>query len=173
VSSTRSLAASNAGPLIHLARINRLHLLKALFKEVTIPTEVKVETVDKGRERGFPDALQIEKAINEGWIRIEKIEPNRELTEVAKIAGLQLAEVAVIYYACRNRAIALLDDEPARVFARTLGVSVRGSLGIILDALKKGFLSRGEALEALDKLSEVMYLAPYVYRLVKKEIERE
>jgi len=172
VRSTKSSAASNAGPLIHLAKINCLHLLKALFQEVIIPAEVKVETVDRGRERGFADAIQIEKAIDEGWIRVKKIEPNKRLTEVAKIAGLQLAEVAVIYYAYRNRIMALLDDEPARVFARTLGVPVRGSLGIILDALKMGLLSMREASEALDKLSEVMYLSPYVYRLVKKEIER-
>ncbi|MEM3087974.1 MAG: hypothetical protein QXP20_02525, partial [Candidatus Bathyarchaeia archaeon] len=117
--------------------------------------------------------VKIEKAINEGWIRIKKIEPNKGLIEVAKIAGLQVAEVAIIYYAYHNQTIALLDDEPARIFARTLGVSVRGSLGIILDALKKNLLSRREALEALDKLSEVMYLSPYIYRLVKREIERE
>lgn len=168
----RSSAVSNAGPLIHLARINRLHLLKALFQEVVIPIEVKIETVDKGRESGFSDAIQVDKAINEGWIRTEKVKPSKKFEEVAKIAGLQPAEVAVIYYAYRSRMPALLDDDAARVFARTLGITIRGSLGIILDALKRSLLSRVEALEMLDKLSEVMYLAPDVYRLMKKEIEK-
>jgi len=172
VRSMRSSAVSNAGPLIHLAKINYLHLLKALFQEVAIPIEVKIETVDKGKERGFSDAVQIERAISEGWIKTEKVKPNKKFEEVAKIAGLQSAEVAVVYYAYQNRVTALLDDDAARVFARTLGVAIRGSLGIILDALKRSLLSRAEALEILDKLSEVMYLASDVYRLMKREIEK-
>jgi len=149
-----------------------LHLLKTLFQEVIIPVEVKVETVDKGKERGFPDAIQIEKAINEGWIKTKRVEPDKKFDRVAKIAGLRSAEVAVVYYAYQNHMIALLDDDAARVFARTLGVAIRGSLGMILDALKKSLISKMEAFEMLDRLSEVMYLAPAAYRLVKKEIEK-
>jgi predicted nucleic acid-binding protein len=168
----RSWAVSNAGPLIHFGSINCLHLLKALFRKVIIPVEVKIEAVDRGKMRGFSDAIRIEKAINEGWIAIEEIKPNKEFTKVAKVAGLQSAEIAVIYYAYQNRVVALLDDDAARVFARTLGVSVRGSLGIIIEALKTGLLSREEALEALDRLSDIMYLAPDIYKLVSREIKR-
>lgn len=166
------MVVSNAGPLIHLAKVNLLHLLKSLYGEVIIPSDVKVETVDRGKERGFPDAIRIEKAIKEGWIRIGEVETNRNFADTAKVAGLQATEVAVVYHAYRNRALALLDDEPARVFARTLGITIRGSLGIVLQALKEGKISRDEAAEALDKLAETMHLAPDVYRLFKKEIEK-
>jgi predicted nucleic acid-binding protein len=168
----RSWAVSNAGPLIHLGSINRLHLLKALYRKVVIPVEVKIEAVDRGKMKGFSDTIHVERAIKEGWISIEEIKPNKEFKKVAKVAGLQPAEIAVIYHAYQNRVIALLDEDAARVFARTLGVSVRGSLGIILEALKTGLLSREEAIEALDRLSDVMYLAPDVYKLVRREIRR-
>ena len=46
------IVVSNSGPLIHLARIYRLNLLKELFGKVAIPTEVKIEVVDRGNERG-------------------------------------------------------------------------------------------------------------------------
>lgn len=168
----RSSAVSNAGPLIHLARIGRLHLLRALFQEVAIPIQVKVETVEKGKQKGFPDALLIEGAIEEGWIRTVEVRVNKRFEKVAETAGLQLAEVAVIYYARQNHMTALLDDDAARIFARTLGVTVRGSLGTILEAIERRLLSRSEALKMLDALSEVMYVAPGVYRSIKSLINR-
>lgn len=171
--SKRSSVVSNAGQLIHLSKINLLHLLKDMYQEVVIPREVEVKTVDRGRERGSPDAIQIENAINEGWIIVEEVKLAAEFTNIAQIAGLKMAEAAVVYYAYRNDGIALLDEDSARTFARTLDIPIRGSLGIILEGLKGGFLSRVEALKALEKLSEIMYLSADVYRIVRDEIEKK
>jgi len=161
---------SNAGPLIHLAKANALHLLKLLYQTIIIPQEVKVEAVDRGKEGGAADALKIEEAVKDGWIRVKDISLNGEFLKAAKIAGLQIAEAAVIQYAYQNQAVALLDDEPARAFAKTLGIPIRGTLGILLEAVEAGQISRGEALEALDRLSEIMYLSAELYRLVGKNL---
>jgi len=166
------LVVSNAGPLIHLAKINLLHLLKDLYQEVVIPLEVEVEAVDLGMERGFSDAIQINDAIDEGWIKVEEIKSTQEFIKMAQIAGLKTAEAAVIYYAYKNHGTALLDEDTARTLARTLGIPIRGTLGIILESLKKDFLSRTEALKALEKLSEIMYLSADLYRIVRDGIER-
>ncbi len=45
-------AVSNAGPLIHLAKIGRLNLLKDIFNEIVIPRTVKEEVIDRGKEKG-------------------------------------------------------------------------------------------------------------------------
>jgi len=172
VKSKKSLVVSNAGPIIHLAKINLLRLLKDLYQQVIIPYEVKVEAVDRGRENGFPDAVQIENAISEGWMKVEKVRLTEEFRNTAQVAGLKVAEAAVIYYAYKNKAIALLDEDSARTFARTLGISIRGSLGIILEGLRKGLMSHVEALKALEKLSEIMFLSADLYRIVREEIER-
>jgi hypothetical protein len=42
------MIVSNASPLIYLAKVGKLELLK-IFGEVVIPEEVKVEVVDSGR----------------------------------------------------------------------------------------------------------------------------
>jgi|GEM_PF-5309391 hypothetical protein len=55
-------AVSNAGPPIHLAKIGRLSLLKEIFEEIIVPRTVKVEVIDRGREKGKPDAFIIENA---------------------------------------------------------------------------------------------------------------
>lgn len=54
---------SNSGPLIHVARIYKLKLLKELFGEIVIPYAVKKEVVDRGKEEGMADAFLIENEI--------------------------------------------------------------------------------------------------------------
>lgn len=165
-------AISNAGPLIHLAKANALHILQALFHTILIPDEVKTETVDKGKEKGHSDALQIEKAIQQGWIKTIQVQLNRDFKKAAKTAGLRNAEAVVIQYAYQNRLIALLDDEPARVFARTLGITVRGTLGILIQATKNNILNHQEAMQILDKLTETMYISVDLYKTTRKEIDK-
>jgi len=165
-------ATSNTGPLIHLAKANALHLLKKLYKTIIIPQQVKTETVNKGKEEGAPDALQIQKAIEEGWIKTEKIRLEPEFHEAAETAGLHQAEVAVIQYAYKNNTTALLDDEAARTFAQTLQIPIRGSIGIIIEATRKGLIPRQEAIEKLDKLSEIIYLSAELYKTARKTIQK-
>jgi len=50
---------SNSGPLMALAKLNRLSLLRKLFQGVLIPQAVYEETVIRGISRGYPDALAI------------------------------------------------------------------------------------------------------------------
>jgi len=171
-SRAKAHAISNAGPLIHLAEANALHILQALFRTILIPDEVKTETIDRGKDKGHPDALQIEKAIQKGWIKTIQVQLNRDFKKAAKTAGLRNAEAVVIQYAYQDRLIALLDDEPARVFARTLGITVRGTLGILIQAAKNNILNHQDAIQTLDKLTETMYISVDLYKITRKEIDK-
>ena len=163
---------SNAGPLIHLAKANALQILQTLYHSILIPEEVKTEIVDKGKEKGYSDALEIEKAIQQGWIKTIQVKLNSDFQKAAKIAGLRRAEASVIQYAYQKHLIALLDDEPARIFARTLNITIRGTLGILIQATKNNILNHHEAVQALDKLTETMYVSADLYKTVRKEIEK-
>ncbi len=66
------MIVSNATPLIYLAKLGRLHLLKDFFQEVIIPEEVKRVVVDRGKEQNSVDAFVVEEALKEGWIKIKK-----------------------------------------------------------------------------------------------------
>lgn len=68
-----------------------------------------------------------------------------------------------------NGWVALLDDEVARAFARVLNVRVKGSLGVMVEVVRKGILTGEVGLKALGKLASVMYVSVDVYRAVKKE----
>ncbi len=168
--SLKKSAVSNSGPLIHLAKVRLLELIK--LYDTVIPLEVKYEVVDKGKERGYTDALLVEKAIEEGWIKVINVNVDYKFAKAAEVAGLHKAEIAVIYHAYKNDITALLDEDAARVFSRDLGVKVRGSLGLLIEGLKEGLISYSEAVKGLDNLSKVMYLSSDVYKLVLKEIKK-
>ena len=168
--SSKKSAVSNSGPLIHLAKVGLLELIK--LYDTVIPLEVKYEVVDKGKEKGFTDALLVEKAIEDGWIKVIDVSVDDKFAKAAEVAGLHKAEITVVYYAYKNSITALLDEDAARVFARGLGVKVRGSLGLLIEGLKEGLISYSEAVKGLDDLSKVMYLSSDVYKLALREIEK-
>lgn len=160
--------ASNAGPLIHLARINKLHLLRELFDEVIIPKAVKEEVVDRGKKVGAADAFAIEEEIKKGWIRVQE---HKGSEAIANRAGIEAGEAAAILLAKEINAPVLLDDAAARAFASAFGVEVVGSIAVILKSASYNKISRAEALDALDELAKVMWLSPDIYRKARKTLE--
>ena len=161
---------SNSGPLIHLAKIDYLWILKELFGQILVPKDVKIETVDVGLKIGAPDSIVIQSAMEDGWIKIIDFDIPPRFQTYAKKFRVHVAELKVILYAKSNNLLALLDDFSARVLADNLSVKVMGSLGIILLATKKSIINKKDALNALDKIAKVMYLNIPLYLDVRDRI---
>jgi predicted nucleic acid-binding protein len=153
-----------------LAQIDLLRLLD--LYEILIPAEVRNEVVDKGKIKGYSDALLIEKKIEECSIKEIKIEIDDKFEAAAQIAGLHKAEITVIYYAFKKEIIALLDDDAARIFARGLGIKVKGTLGVLIDGFNNKLISHQETLSGLNKLSQMLYFSADLYQLVLKQLEK-
>ncbi|HXV60334.1 MAG TPA: DUF3368 domain-containing protein [Vicinamibacteria bacterium] len=132
----------NASPLIALAKIGRIDLLEKLASAVVVPESVVGELV-AGRV-GDP----ARKAIESGWgqrARAERIP--LEITEWSLGAGE--SEVLAVALS-RPGAVAVLDDARGRSCAKTLGVPVVGTLGLILKSKRVGHIaSAAELLRAL------------------------
>ncbi|MBE8540546.1 hypothetical protein [Geoglobus acetivorans] len=159
-------AVSNAGPLIHLAKIGKLHLLKEIFGKILIPQTVKLEVVDRGKERGEPDAFLIESM---DWIRVVKDPSGADI--LSDRAGIHFGEACAIILARSLGVPVLLDDSDARKFALGLGLEVVGSLGVIIKAIKENLISKNEGLADLEKLANVMWINVGVYGKARKIIE--
>ena len=151
---------SNATPLIYLAKIGKLELLKRTFAEVIIPEQVRKEVVDKGKKLKHEDAFVIEKAINEGWLRVLKTDLLESPIE------LETGEIAVISLAKRMRIEEVLIDETlARTAAKLLDLRARGTIFVLLRALEDEIINLDEFLDLLHQLAgkgfrlqEVIYL---------------
>ncbi len=119
---------SNSSPLIHLAKINRLDLLKSYFQNVIISEAVYRECVVDGKDRH--DVELIKKA---DWIKLFKIKDQR-LTRILQ-TQLDFGESETIVLSLEIGAdLILLDDYDARQKARLFGLKITGTLGILLRA---------------------------------------
>ncbi len=159
-------AVSNAGPLIHLAKIGRLNLLKDIFNEIVIPKTVKEEVIDRGKERGKPDAFLIDSV---DWIKV--VDDPADADHLAERAGIHRGEACAILLAKSLDTPVLLDDSDARKFALGLGLEVVGSVGIIIRAVRLGLISKEDGLKDLEELANVMWLNVSVYEKARKTIE--
>ena len=163
------MIVSNSGPLIHLAKIDKLILLKGLFGEVIIPLQVKMEVVDAGKEEGMADAFLIEGEIENGWIIIDGNITDFE--DIARNVGIDEGGAAAIMLARKMKKPILLDDLAARRFAIGLGLEVVGSIGVLLKCRKLKIILNREALDCLEKLARIMWLSIDVYEDARKTIE--
>lgn len=164
---------SNTSPVIALARVGRLGLLKALYGTVLIPPAVKVECVDKGKEVGAEDVHEIEEAIQEGWLKVAELEKAqrasaRRLMERAKI-GQGEAE-AIILAKAKNMPV-ILDDAEARALARSLGVEHKGTMMVPYEAFARRMIPRDDFVQVITDLSKVLWVSPAVIAEILKRAE--
>lgn len=145
-------AVSNTSPLIWLSKIGRVTLLKELFGEVIIPEAVHKEAVERVLQEGFSDALVIKEAVDQGWIKISKLDKD-EVALCQKMMEhafeIHLGEAQAILLARRMQSLLLIDESSGRAFAEAWGLKAKGTLYVILSALRRGLLDCAEAKETL------------------------
>jgi predicted nucleic acid-binding protein len=137
---------TNATPLIALAAINRLDLLRRLFAEVLVPAAVYDEVV--GRGAGYAGAEHVAQA---AWLQI-RVAPG-PVTIDPLLLGLDAGELAVLLLAREERPDwVLIDERLGRRMAQALHLPVMGTLGVLLAAFRVGWLSQAEAQQAVQDL---------------------
>jgi predicted nucleic acid-binding protein len=136
--------------LILLSKVDRLDLLGVGGVDVFAPRAV----LDEVRAHPAPDS-NLERALRAGQI-CEIATP--EIPRIIQAWDLGAGESSVLAVAYADRgAEAVLDDGDARRCAQALGVTVRGSLGIVLLAKRVGEIPAARPL--IDQLRRVgLYL---------------
>lgn len=123
----------NTGPIIALvAALGELKVLSSFYRKVLVPLEVIAE-IRAGGPKGFAvgefeDATWLVK-----WTNPLNISPI--LTN-----SLDMGEASVIQLALNEKVSTVCIDEPrGRSMARLSGLSITGSIGILLRAKKQGY----------------------------------
>jgi len=128
------LVVSNSGPLITLATIGRLDLLKSLFERIAIPQAVYEEVVIQGQ--GEPGSKEVAEA---EWIHTVPVQDRLAVNLLQESLDTGESEAIVLGQELNARYI-LLDDALARRKADLIGLSVVGTLGVLLMARKAGLV---------------------------------
>ena len=141
-----SLWVTNASPLIFLAKLDRLPLLRSAASKIFVPTTV-IEEIAAQKDSAFE---RVDAALRSWLDRREPI-----VGERIHLLGLEvgLGEAAAIALGIEARADRIvLDDLDARRWAQRLGLRPIGTLGILLAARLRGELPSLEA--EIDRLTE-------------------
>ena len=134
---------SNAGPLIALGKLGQLGLMLKLYSEVLIPREVYNEVVVNGLSVGASDAQAVDFLIQQGHVRVADVALPSPLPNWGH--SIDAGEVEVIVLAQQQEADwVLIDDAHARQAARQVGLSLKGTVGVLLEAFRKAYLSLQE-----------------------------
>jgi len=145
----------NSSPLIYLAKVGLLGLLGGLPEAKLIPDGVFDEVVVKGKLRGAPDALLVEKVIQEGIIQVRTLGDKRSVEDLLKVPGLHRADAQVLLMARELRGTAILDDEKARNVANASGIPNHGTSYLLMMFRRLGMLSKDEVRDKLDEMIRV------------------
>ena len=165
---------SNTSPIIALAKVGRLKLLKDLYGTVIISPFVKIESVDRGKELGATDAREIENAIDEGWIKVAKTmkTQNKIMQRLMGEVRIGLGEAGALTLAKDQKMLVLLDDKEARAIAKSWDLDYTGTIMVLYQAFVRSIISYDELVDDLAKLTKVMWISTDVITEVIKRAKK-
>jgi predicted nucleic acid-binding protein len=158
------LTLSNTSPIIYLAKIRRLDLLKNVYGSVRVCSPVWQDILHLYK-RGFlsEEDFSIISQARKEWITLQdpKEKHSIELVESLIEGGLGLGEAYSIALAKELGEIFLANDKQAIEVAKKLGVKTRWFTEILHDALRSNYLkSVDEYVRILDAcISQGLYVS--------------
>lgn len=152
---TLRVVIADAGPLIALARIDSLALLRGLFGRVGITVTVRHEILPVAY--AFPDAALLTRTLTEGWIDVIE-EPQNDWKPLNP--GVNAGEASAINAARTKRdagedVLLVMDDRAGRLEARSRGLALIGAAALI------GLAKAGGLIPAVRPLLEQLTRSGY------------
>lgn len=140
------MVVSNTSPLMNLAIIGRLDLLRHLYETIHVPDAVWDELVKQGA--GKPGSEAIAAA---SWIQTHTVQ-NQHLVAALR-EQLDPGESEAIALALELKAtLILLDETEGRRVTTLYGLNKTGALGILLQSKKQGLIP--SMLSEMEKLQQ-------------------
>ena len=138
------IVVADASPLIALARIGRLEMLRDVFGAICLPDAVWREVVEAGGDRAGADAV-----LHAGWIERRSVTDGTLVSVLRRDLGAGEAEAIVLAREV-GAALVLMDERMGRAAAMRLGLRVTGLVGVLIEARERGLLADAETvIEAL------------------------
>jgi len=157
---------SNTTPIIALASIEKLELLPILFKEIIIAEAVRDEINAGGRIK-VPSPEKIE------WIKIRK---NVTGIKEKLLLDLDEGEKQTILLAenidnVTDQSLLLIDERKGRKIASSKGLRIKGTLGILADAKRRGLIDDFKSY-AFRLLENNLYYDLRLIEAISREVDK-
>lgn len=131
------LVVSNTSPILNLAIIGQLELIRQQFGQVQMPLAFLAELkVLEDR----PGSKKIQAAVDTGWIEVQEVSSQLSVQLLQQVLDRGESEAITLAIDLKADRI-LLDERDGRKIAKSLGLKVTGVLEILLRADQEGELS--------------------------------
>jgi predicted nucleic acid-binding protein len=162
----------DASPLVVLATAQRLGLLDTLDERRVVTERVYEEVVVVGRDRGYPDAQRIERAVDEGVVLVESVDEDSRFDDLSAVEGLPDADAATLALAAAEGSTAVMDETAGREVAAAEGIDTRGTAYLVLSLVRDGHLTVAEGRTVVDDLVEAgWYCSTDLYRRIQRKLD--
>jgi len=156
---------ANTTIISNFASVGRLALLRDVVGRVFLSTEVYAEIQD-GLATDSDFYAGIEQHIHpfapDGWLRMTTLEGDEELRLFWELPdALHRGEASCLAVAAHRGWALLTDDSRARKAARNMNVVVSGTLGVLVQAVRRGLLTSDDADALLAEMLAAGYRSPY------------
>jgi predicted nucleic acid-binding protein len=139
---------SNTSPIIILAKTGNLNLLNNIFEKLIIPQTVYNEIIEKNDLA----SIGLKRADFVEVIEAENCETLENLNTI-----LDKGEAEAIFLAKSLNLLLIIDEKKGRKVAQNLKLNILGFLGVLLLNLKKGYISKNEIIEIIEKADNFGY----------------
>ncbi len=166
-------AVSDSTPLIQLAKAGCLDILFSLYNKIFITEEVYSEVVEEGFILEKEDAVIIKENIGK---RIQIKNPGSSSMHIIRKYSIHKGEAASILLAQETNALLLMNERDGRNAAKSEGIKVKGSIGILFDALREGLIDKEEALRILSIFREnpqEFWIEPDIIKVAMEKINNK
>ena len=139
---------SDTTPIISLIKIHRLDLLEKLFGEVLIPDAVFRELITN--ESFSSEAEEVKKS---AFLKISPVQNRQSIAILQAISGLDNGESEAIVLADEKKSdVLIIDERRGRLVAQKLGITITGTVGVLVQANNEGMITKDEAESCLEFL---------------------
>jgi predicted nucleic acid-binding protein len=162
----------DATPLIYLAKVDRLGVLRELDEPCVLPVRVYEEVAETGIGEGYADARRIEQRVEDGELEVVSVEATPLYSQLQENDSLSDADVAVLAYAAAHDGVAVMDETYGRDVAATEGITTRGTAYLVLRLASDGIVTVDGARTAIDAMIDAgWYCAPDVYAKIVRKLD--
>ena len=155
----------DATVLSNFAAAGHLVVLKARYRGVGFTTIEVSDELRRGVKAGYehltPALQQIETVNPEGWLRVlTRSSADEHRLRIALDRSLDPGEASCLALAASRGLILATDDLAARRFAESEGVSLTGTLGVLVALVRDDVLPLSEANTMLEAMIQRRYRSP-------------
>ena len=139
-----AIVIADTGPVIALAQIKQLDILRSLFGKVVLPGAVWTESQAKQTD----DSERIQLAKGNGWLLVQEVQPTQDFSR-----SLHAGEVEALQLALNEpESLLIVDDQLARRAALGLQLNFIGTVKVLQLAEQRNLIaSAADSIRAMQQ----------------------